>query len=109
MTRWNRCLGARCFTKRPALRAGRIPKSQSRRIAMIDDHHALEPATHWRKLIDAGDRLRRELASAGDLQLMARSGAEEPLTRGVAHLRDLRELERVLLGRREDRTGQRML
>src|ERR1700687_4555840 len=76
---------------------------------MVDRHHALESAADRRELIGASELLRGELAAARDLQLMAGNGSAQALARLFAHLRDLRDRERVLLRRREDGSGQRML
>ena len=92
-----------------ALRSGRITKAQGRRVATVDRHHALESAADRRDLIDAGDLLRRELAAARDLQLMAGHGSAQALAGLFAHFSGLRKLERALRRRREHGSGQGML
>src|SRR5689334_20215760 len=67
------------LNERPALRSRRIPEAKRRRIAAVDGDDAFESTAVRRDLVKARNRLRCELAAAGDLQLMTGHGAAQAL------------------------------
>src|ERR1035437_4973313 len=62
-----------------ALRARRITKAHGRRVALVNQHHALKATGYRRELISASNFLRVQFVTAGDLYLMTGNGSAKAL------------------------------
>src|SRR4029450_9722990 len=87
----------------------RIAQSECRSKLAVYDEDAFEATGDRRKVRGAGDVLRKELAAAGELNLVTADGSAQSLTGRLVHMRCLLEVKPFRFRRCEDGPGQRML
>src|SRR6187549_3554115 len=95
-------LWPKVLNKGTALGSRRIAQLEDRCKFIIDHDDAFEAASCWRKILCGGDLLRKQLASAGDLNLTTRDRSSQSLTRRLAHTGCLLEMKPFGSRRRED-------
>src|SRR5436190_20920400 len=87
----------------------RVAQSKSRGKLAIDYDDALETTGDRRKMLGTRRLLRKQLAAAGDLNVVTADSSSQSLTRRFAHVRCLFEVKPFRFGGGEDGSGQWML
>src|SRR5512133_349194 len=97
------------LNKRTSFGTRRIAQPEGRGKLPIDYDDTLETTGDRWKMLGAWRLLRKQLAAAGDLNVVTGDGSSQSLTRRFAHVRCLFEVKPFRFGGGEDGSGQWML
>jgi hypothetical protein len=97
------------LNKRTSFDTRRVAQSKSRGKLAIDYDDTLETTGDRRKMLGTRRLLRKQLAAAGDLNVVTADSSSKSLTRRFTYVRRLLEVKPLRFGRGQDRSGQWML
>src|SRR6266542_3414767 len=102
-------LGPEMLNKGTSFGTRRIAQSECRCKLAVDDDDAFEATRDRRKVLGAGDVLRKKLPAVGELNLVTGDRSAQSLTRRLAHMRCLLKVKSFRFRRCEDGSSQWML